>query len=57
MVDKLGRCVDELAGESQSLFVRQRLNEAFRRVGLWEHAFWDMCWRQQDWRELTGERS
>lgn len=57
MVNKLGECVDDLSGTSQSRIARMRLGQVFREVALFEHAFWDMCWKQQGWPALEGAQS
>lgn len=48
-VENLGRCVDELAGQSPSKEVQKRMHTAFRGVAQFELAFWEMSWKQQGW--------
>jgi thiaminase len=50
-VTGLGRCLDELAG-TPSAEMQARLHIVFRNVARYEHAFWEMNWRQQGWPEL-----
>jgi thiaminase/transcriptional activator TenA len=48
VVDGIGAHLDELAGPP-ALATLDRLAPVYRRVALWEHAFWEMAWRGEGW--------
>jgi thiaminase len=53
-VDGLAECLDDLVGTPSSE-TQARLITVFRTVARFEHAFWEMNWRQQGWPELEAQ--